>query len=130
MVKHPIFLIILLMALGTMRSQGQENLSDNLTKAIEKGDCNEFYNHFEDFLLVHIEDFQKVVSAQQAKTHLCDFFRKNKGNSVRLVKSGDKENQKYYIWNYMSNDQSWRIYVLLTTDNEVLLIHQMDIEKD
>ncbi len=130
MVKHPILLIILLVALGTMRSLGQENLSDNLTRAIQKGDCVEFYNHFEDFLLVHIEDFQKVVSAKQAKTQLCDFFRKNKGNSVRLVKSGDKENQKYYIWNYVSNNQNWRIYVLLTADKETFLIHQMDIEKD
>jgi len=118
------------MTLGSIPSQGQENFSDNLTKAIQKGDCHGFYSYFGDYLLVHIEDFQKLVSAQQAKAHLCDFFNKNKVTSVKLVKSGDKEKQKYYIWNYMSKGQNWRIYLLLNADNGKPLIHQMDIEKE
>jgi len=130
MVKHLILLIILLIALGTTRGHGQENFSDNLTKAIQQGDCNGFEGYFADYLLVHIEDYQKVVSAQQAKTHLCDFFGKNNRTSVKLVKSGDKENQKFYIWNYVSNGQTWRIYVLLTTEKKTPLIHQIDIEKN
>lgn len=112
-----------------MYGQQEKNFSDDLTVALQKGDHHSLYDYFGSYLMVHIEDFQKVVSAQQAKIHLSDFFNKNKAASVTLIKSGDKDKQQYCIWNYASQEGNWRIYVLLTSDISQPLIHQIDIEK-
>lgn len=127
-VNKSILLILLLLAINSLCGQTSENFSKQLTKALSNGDSYAISDYFGSYLMVHIEDYQKVISAQQAKTRLTNFFYKNKITSVTLIKSGDKETQQYCIWKYESNDKQWRIYMLLTSENNQPLIHQIDIE--
>ena len=120
---------MLLLTTLSIFGQQPKNFSTQLTEALKEGNHHALSAYFGSYVMVHIDDFQKVVSAQQAKTHLADFISKNKVSSVTLIKSGDKDKQQYCIWNYISETKKWRVYILLTSEDDQPLIHQIDIEK-
>ncbi len=120
---------MLLLTVTSIYGQQLKNFSTQLTEALKDGNHDDLSEYFGSFVMVHIEDFQKVVSAQQAKTQLADFIIKNKATSLTLIKSGDKDKQQYCIWNYISETTKYRVYILLTSEDGQPLIHQIDIEK-
>jgi len=107
----------------------QTNVSDKLTKALQRSDSEEMSGLFAPYMMIHIQDFKKVVSAQQAKVHLSDFFKQHPNSGLKLTKSGSEDKQEYFIWNYASGDGTWRVYVLLKPEKDQKLIQQIDIEK-
>jgi hypothetical protein len=116
--------------LGSISTSGQQpNISEKLTTALKQGDAHALSDLFAPYIMIHIQDFQKVVNAQQARMQLSDFFKQHPSSGLTLTKSENEENQEYFIWNYISGNEKWRVYVLLKSEKGQKLIQQIDIEK-
>jgi hypothetical protein len=114
----------------TFSASGQQsNISDKLTTAFKQGDARALSDLFAPYIMIHIQDFQKVVNAQQARMQLSDFFKQHPNSGLTLTKSENEEKQEYFIWNYISGSEKWRVYVLLKSEKDQKLIQQIDIEK-
>jgi len=124
----PILYTCLILISVTLAGQ-QTNVSDKLTKALQRSDSEEMSGLFAPYMMIHIQDFKKVVSAQQAKVHLSDFFKQHPNSGLTLTKSGSEDKQEYFIWNYASGEGTWRVYVLLKPEKDQKFIQQIDIEK-
>lgn len=108
--------------------QQDATIATNLTKALQQSNGDEISVYFAPYVMLHVQDIQKVLGAQQAKMQIVKFFKQHPCSILTLTKSGIENNQQFFIWNYASGKENWRVYVLLATEKGQELIHQIDIE--
>lgn len=126
---HYILLIFIFLTFQPTCAQNQTKLGDELTTALEQADNNKLATYLSAYLIVNMKDQPEVISSLQAKQELGIFFEKHPLKVLKLIDQGNNKSQQFFIWKYMSESNSWRFYFLLTTEEKIPRIHQIDIEK-
>lgn len=105
-------------------------IPDELIAALKTGNHKTFAKYFNKNVELIINNEEDVYSKTQAELIVKDFFSKNTPAEFSILHQGGKETAKYAIGSLKTNNGNYRIYFLLKTQTEQLLIHQMRIEKE
>ncbi len=132
MMKTSILLTYTIIWLATsvnILGQNRVNLADQFAKGLKTANSEALASYFGPFVLLNINDTQNVESQGQAKLKLTNFFKQNPVLQVTLAKSEIKDDQEYYIFYYQTKSVKWRVYILLSLQEQEKKIYQMDIVK-
>ena len=125
-------LILFVMCLGSIvyANNAFAKIPDEIFKAIENANIDELSKYLNSSVELVILDKDDVCSKQQSILILKNFFMKNKIKSFSIVHQGGKEEAQYAICKMEdTNGNNFRIYFLVKSSENKLLIHQFRIEE-
>ena len=114
---------------GQVMAQQANSQSKSFLSELKTGNTDKLALHFGSFILLNLDNNQKVISRNQAKLQLAGFFKSHPADQVVLHKTGIDDNQEYFIYYYNANGTKWRIYILLATQDSEKKIIQLDLVK-
>jgi hypothetical protein len=118
------FLILMLLA---GRSEGQ--IPVQIGSGLKSGNAKMIASCFNDIVELVILDKENVCSKEQGEMILNDFFSKNKPVDFKLTHQGGTDSV-YGIGNLQTANANFRIYFMLKSFANKLLLVQLRIEKD
>ncbi len=123
-IKSFIFLIALLVV-TVVSAQIPEEVSNSLKTGNAAKLARFFYQNIE---LVVLEN-ENVYSKAHAEQVLSNFFKNYPPSRFVVIHQGGKGDSNYAIGTLYAPTQNFRVYILLKTNNNTSLIHQLRIEK-
>lgn len=123
-IKSFIFLIALLVV-TVVSAQIPEEVSNSL-KTGNAAKLARFFN--QNIELVVLEN-ENVYSKAHAEQVLSNFFKNYPPSRFVVIHQGGKGDSNYAIGTLYAPTQNFRVYILLKTNNNTSLIHQLRIEK-
>lgn len=125
MKKFVCFLFLLIISIPALHAQGQR--TDEIVRAIQKGNADELGNYFNANLDLNLLDEDNSYSKIQATMVMKDFFSKHVPDMVSLKHSGSqKDGSCYAILDYRSvNRDNMRVVFYLKPYEGVLLINEL-----
>ncbi|MBI9037060.1 MAG: DUF4783 domain-containing protein [Bacteroidales bacterium] len=122
-------ILISLISFQAKLVQAQDLVSDNVIKAISKGDASELSKLFNSTIDISIPENDGTYSKDQAEIIVKKFFKKNPVTKFSINHSGSSnDGSKYSIGTYKSNDKTFRVYFLLKKTSEKYFIQQLQFE--
>ena len=129
-VKKYLFLLLLSFLFTEGQAQTSQAIPDGIIKAIRMGDANKLSPWFNSSVQLIILDRENVYSRSQATMIMKDFFKKHPPKSFSIIHEGGKPKARFGIGLLKTTEQTYRIYLLIKTDNNNSVILQLRIEKE
>jgi hypothetical protein len=125
-------LMVLLTTWHLGLAQNSNQVIDAVNKAIQAGNAGKVASYFNNTVDLEVDDTDGNFSNKQAEAILKEFFSKKAVNSYTVKHKGSSDDgSKYIIGSYASKDGStYRVYILLKLDDNVLKINQLQFETD
>lgn len=112
-------------------THAQDDVIDNVKEAIKAGSSKEFAKYFNENIDVTVEGEMKRYSRTQAEYVLRDFFKLHPPSSFTIVHEGSsKGGLPYAIGQYLSKDDTYRVWMRLKNTNNRYLIHEISFIKE
>ena len=103
---------------------------EGIAVSFEAGNAEElskfFYNNIE-LIILEKED---VYSRSQAEQIIRKFFSEHKPEAFKIIFEGGKESSRYAIGSLQTRNETYRVYILMKTQDGSPLIHQLRIEAE
>lgn len=109
----------------------QKETIDEVRQAIKIGSSKEFAKHFNTNIDVTVDQSIQTYSKTQAEYVFKDFFKNNPPSSFTIVHQGSsKGGLPYAIGQYLSNGQTYRVWMRIKNVGSVYLIHEISFIKE
>lgn len=118
-------IILLVLVSGNLYST---ELSEKISKAIEKSDAKELCSYFNSSIELTVIDNEDIYSKSQSEVILTKFFKENIVESFEIVHQGGNVQTSYFIGNLTSSKNKYRVYFLIKENKAEKLIHQLRID--
>jgi hypothetical protein len=125
------FLLILLITTTMLSVKAQEPLEE-VTNSVRSANVAAISKYFDKFVTITINSNQSVYSKQQGEMVLKDFFAKNPIKELVVMQQGatsGSNDSKYVIGNLVTNNGSYRLYVVLKHKENIYILQEMRFEK-
>jgi hypothetical protein len=73
---------------------------------------------------------EDLYSRKQAEQIMKQFFTEHRPTSFKIIFEGGKETSRYAIGNLTTETDEYRIYLLIKSEGDQTLIHQLRIEQE
>lgn len=108
-----------------------DDVIKEVADAIESMDAKKLAGYFNSTIDLEIGETDGNYSKAQAEMIVRDFFKNSPLSSFTLKHQGSSnDGSKYFIGTYKTSSQEYRVYVLLKNQEDQLLIHQLQFEKE
>jgi hypothetical protein len=108
----------------------QSEILSEISKSFGEGNATQIAQYFNKSIELTLFDKEDIYSNTQAEMILRDFFAKHKPTQFKIIHQGGKEDSKYAIGRLTGNSESYRVTILIKTENNNSFIHQLRIEND
>jgi hypothetical protein len=123
-----IALVLVIMFSVTLAVSGQK-VPESVLMGLKTGNAQELSKNFSDNIELVVLDNDNVYSKAHARQILADFFKNYPPQDFTLIHQGGKENTSYAIGNLHVQNEKFRVYFLIKTNNGQSLMHQLRIER-
>lgn len=125
-------IFFVLVFLAPLSSRQQENVIDQVNKAMKAADAGKVASFFNTTVDLEVGGTDGNFSDKQAEMILKDFFTGNPPMSYTVKHQGSSDDgSKYTIGSYKSaNKIVYRVYILLKKSDSGLKINQLQFEED
>ncbi|MCF8368121.1 MAG: DUF4783 domain-containing protein [Bacteroidales bacterium] len=129
---HILILSFSFIFLAGFKSNGQDDITSRINKALEIADASKLASSFSSTIDLEIPGTDGNFSKNQAEIIVKDFFKKNPVKSYKSNHLGSSnDGSKYIIGTYSSsNNKTFRVYILLKKRDENILINQLQFEQE
>ena len=125
--RNIIFGIFLMLGLSSLTYP----ISDEIVTAFKTGNSEEIAKHFNTSIDLSIPENEGVFSNVQAQLILKTFFSKHQPSSFKIVHQGDSKNNSHYsIGSLITDNGTFRTYILYKEINNKVTIIELRIESD
>ncbi len=127
--KGLILIGVLLLSLSNI-TLGREfrKAEEQIQSAFEKGDANALSRIFSGMLVLEMPDKAGSYSKSQAQMIMRAFFSKHNADSFSISRRGNhRDGSKFLIGFYESAGSRYRVYIILKSHENQLLIHHLNI---
>ena len=125
-----IFSILLNTTIGQPHPS-QENIIDNVVKAIKAMDAEKLSTYFSETVDLEAGESDGSFSNTQAKIIFKQFFNDYPLTSFSLNHQGSSnDGSKYFIGTYKTSKAEYRLYVLMKSQDEKMSIQEIQFEED
>jgi len=125
-----IFSILLNTTIGQPHPS-QENIIDNVVKAIKAMDADKLATYFSETVDLEAGESDGSFSNTQAKIIFKQFFKDHPLTSFSLNHQGSSnDGSKYFIGTYKTSKAEYRLYVLMKSQDEKMSIQEIQFEED
>jgi len=125
-----IFSILLNTTIGQPHPS-QENIIDNVVKAIKAMDADKLATYFSETVDLEAGESDGSFSNTQAKIIFKQFFNDYPLTSFSLNHQGSSnDGSKYFIGTYKTSKAEYRLYVLMKSQDEKMSIQEIQFEED
>lgn len=107
-----------------------EELPGSISSGFKSGNASLISGYFKGSIELSINGKEDIYSSTQAEIILKDFFKNNAPKSFEVIHQGGQGESKYAIGTLGTTSGTFRITLLIKTDNNKPYIHQLRIEKD
>ncbi|QSE98597.1 DUF4783 domain-containing protein [Fulvivirga lutea] len=112
-------------------THAQKETIDDVKNAIKSGSSKEVSKHFDANVDVTIDSDIQTYSKIQAEYVFKDFFKNNPPTSFTIVHQGSsKGGLPYAIGQYISNGQTFRVWMRIKSSGERYLINEISFIKE
>lgn len=113
-------------------SQNSDNVLSNITTAINQSDAAKLAEYFNTTIDLEAGTSDGSYSKKQAEMIMKDFFKNTPIKSFTSNHNGSSDDgSKYMIGTYKStNNESFRVYILLKIVEDKLRINQIQFDKE
>ena len=109
----------------------QNNITDNVVKAIKTMDADKLASYFCETVDLEAGESDGSYSKTQAKIIFQQFFKDYPLTSFSLNHQGSSnDGSKYFIGTYKTAKAEYRVYVLMKSQDEKMRIQQIQFEED
>jgi len=105
-------------------------IPSQIVSSLSTGNSTELAQYFNNNIELTLFEKESIYSKTQAEMILRDFFSKHKPTQFKVLHQGGKENSKYAIGDLICGSESYRVTILIKTEEDKSLIHQLRIEND
>ncbi len=126
-----VLLISILLVTTLLSAKAQEPLEE-VTNSVRSGNVPAIAKYFDKFVTITINSNQSVYSKTQGEMVLKDFFAKNPIKELVVMQQGATSggnDAKYVIGNLVTNNGSYRLYVVLKHKENIYILQEMRFEK-
>ncbi|UII27859.1 DUF4783 domain-containing protein [Fulvivirga maritima] len=131
--KHIIVLGLAFTLVGILSLEGlaQGDIINDVKEAIKTGSSKETAKFFNQNVDVTLDGEMQSYSKTQAEFVMKDFFKNNPPTSFTIVHQGaSKGGLPYAIGQYISNKQTYRVWVRIKNSDGKYLIHEISFIKE
>jgi hypothetical protein len=107
-----------------------DKIPENIVLSFKAGNAAELAKFFHSNVELIILENEDVYSRSQAEQIIRKFFLEHKPVSFKVIHEGGSENSRYAIGRLKTEEQSYRVYILIKKQEESPLIHQLRIEEE
>lgn len=125
-------LLILILLITTMLSAKAQEPLEEVTNSVRSANVPAIAKYFDKFVTITINSNQSVYSKTQGEMVLKDFFAKNPIKELVVMQQGATSggnDSKYVIGNLVTNNGSYRLYVVLKHKENIYILQEMRFEK-
>lgn len=117
--------------LASFSAFGQADIINNIKEAIKAGSAREISQNFYQTVDVTLEGNIESYSKTQAEYQLKEFFQKYPPTSFSIVHQGaSKAGMPYAIGQFISNDNTFRVWIRIKKSSEKFMIHEISFIKE
>lgn len=129
-----LYRILIFFIIITNSSAIAQKKTNSILKQLEMGfkksDADIIAPYFYPNVEVSILGTDKIYSSNQAKFVLKTFFKTNKTKEIQIINQGTKKQTAYYYGELTTEDNTYRLIILLKENKQDIKIHQLRIEND
>ena len=114
---------------GFSQQVSSDSFIETITNIFKTGNSSELGKHLNPTVELELLEEENIFSKAQAELLMKDFFTKNKPSSFKVNHQGNKGNTSFAIGTLVTQSGSFRVSVLMKTDKDKLLIHQIRVER-
>ena len=112
-------------------ASAQKDIISNVRDAIKTGSSREIVKYLDQVVDMTLDGKMKTYSKAQAEFILKDFFKNNPPSSFTIVHQGaSKSGLPYAIGEFVSNDNTYRVWVRVKKSKESFLAHEISFIKE
>lgn len=108
----------------------QADILSDISASFSMGNATQVAGYFNKSIELTLFDKEDIYSNTQAEMILRDFFSKHKPTQFSILHQGGKEDSKYAIGRLTCGAESYRVTILIKSENNNSFIHQLRIEND
>ncbi len=124
-------MLIGLFILSISSAFGQKETIEDVRNAIKTGSSKELAKHISSTVDVTLDESIQSYSRTQAEYVFKDFFKNNPPSSFTIVHQGSsKGGLPYAIGQYLSNGDTYRVWMRIKNAGERYLIHEISFIKE
>jgi hypothetical protein len=123
-------ILFLLVSTSNSFSQKNDDLPQNLIQAFKQGNNTSLSDYFGERVQLSIQDKEAFYSKQQAKQIIAKFFKDFPPTDFKKRHIGGKVDARYVTGDLQTKNGNFRVSFLLKNQDNKLIIHQLNIEKD
>lgn len=110
---------------------GQSEIMNKVKEAVKAGSAKEISQHFYQTVDVTLEGNIESYSKTQAEYQLKEFFQQYPPTNFMIVHQGaSKAGMPYAIGQYLSGDNTFRVWIRIKKNNETYMIHEISFIKE
>ena len=122
---------ILILVAANIAVYGQGEIIDDVKNAIKTGSSKELTKFLNNNVDVTIDGNVESYSKTQAEFALRDFFKNNPPSSFTIVHQGSsKGGLPYAIGQYLTNNETYRVWMRIKQTDGRYLIHEISFIKE
>lgn len=125
-INHILFLIIGLCVLANV---SMAQIPDEIIFSLKSGNASNLAKHFSQNVELVVLDSENVYSKAHAQQVISDFFKKYPPQNFTIIHQGGKDDSSYAIGNLQVENDKFRVYFLIKSNNGASYIHQLRIER-
>ncbi|MDA3817813.1 MAG: DUF4783 domain-containing protein [Prolixibacteraceae bacterium] len=126
-IKNIVLLIMFLFSVSI--SVFGQKVPENVLMGLKTGNAQELSKNFSDNIELVVLDNDNVYSKAHAQQIVADFFKDYPPQDFTLIHQGGKEEASYAIGNLHVENEKFRVYFLIKTNNGQSLVYQLRIER-
>lgn len=121
----------LVLLLFSSSTQAQEEIMKGVKSGFKSGNMSEMSPLLSSKVELAFEGEKRVYQKKDAESVLKDFFTNNKPKDFEILHQGaSKVGLKFYIGEYKSASNTFRVLIYLRTKDDKSLIETIDISKE
>ncbi len=126
------YLFLLLLLISAVGYAQEEQSVEDIGTALRSGSSRELIKFCVDRIEIEINGEKSTYSKTQAEAVFKDFFSKNIARGFQYVHQGSSPSKglKYAIGSYSVDGGSFRVYMLLKSNNNAFLIDTISFTKE
>lgn len=125
------YLLFTFFILCVFNVQAQHNTIKEVAQIMEVGNASDLAVYFNDKIDLNLEGNEGVYSRSQAEGVLKNYFKEHPPHSFTINHEGSSENGLVYaIGEYLSGEQSYRVWIRLKPINSKYKIHEISFLKE
>lgn len=125
-IRHTLLIILTVIAFG---SSATAQIPDEIIFSLKTGNAAKLASHFSQNVELVILENENVYSKAHAQQVINDFFKKYPPQDFSIIHQGGKEGSNYAIGNLKVDNEKFRVYFLIKSQNGSAFIHQLRIER-